>query len=126
MPEANWACPICQAAHLDPLSIPRDIVETHDREHRGGEHGSTAWYDWTSGRVVRDGNGNRWANREPFNPQPKLDDFAQALDPDDGCSCVEDYLAEEAGQRALFGEPEPERITDEAWRLVMGDRVIII
>ena len=143
MGEANFACPLCQAAHLDPLTVSRDIVKTHDLEHRGGDHGSTAWYDWTSGRVVRDGNGNRWTNREPYNPQPKSDepwfdilsgaevekplpdgkgvglklsDFIKALDDaptDEAC---------DAGACDCGDDEEEERITDEAWRLVMGDR----
>ena len=107
MGEANWACPVCQAAHLDTVDLPADILITHEREHVG-EGGSTAHAQLCNDgfwRVFREGNGNRWTEREKYNPQPapgwnKLDDFTGASSPDE----------------------EPERITDEAWRLVMGDR----
>ena len=208
MPVSNWACPICQAAHLQTITYVEDIVLTHVREHYGpGGSNATAQLcsdgEW---RVFRDGNGNRWVNREPWvnvadgtevdapMPDPeatgderplKLEDFfaslpepeplskeemlkvarefAESLDFNDKCSnpdgcdslhdgdiCRSKWELEpkfreaydalnpdvdldpmtgedlDAGQGVpdtrtdVYGSEE--RITDEAWRLVMGDR----
>jgi hypothetical protein len=207
MPEANWACPICQAAHLaifDKDTLPGDIIVTHRLEHYGPGGSTASVVKLVDGRwaVQRAGNGNRWANRESFNPQPKadesmvkLEDFlagvigAEAMGEDPGacdagscdcdnrtdvygseepdtpcdpkplvgpdvcrvcwhgphrgtaacsavdpvdinpyqhsCGCTE-YVDEEAEGRItvppIGDAPGEERITDEAWRLVMGDR----
>ena len=131
MPEANWACPICQAAHLSTLTVSEGVIDTHRDEHYGDGGSNADVFPQPDGtyRLIRGGNGNRWANREQYNPQPKSDwvnfidgtEVEAPLPDGDGVGLkLSDFI--KALDDAPTGEPEPERITDEAWRLVMGDR----
>lgn len=158
---ASFSCVICRAAHLEVLpGLTGQQALQHEREHVGPQ-GSTAHAELCNDgqwRVLREGNGNRWTEREKYNPQPPASaDWtdqngepveAPMPDPEGGLGLkLEDFLASVIGTEALGEDPgacdagacdcdpidddgglphktlpEGERITDEAWRLVMGDR----
>jgi hypothetical protein len=134
MPETSWACPICKAAHLELIDVPQGVIDTHRDEHMGpGGSNADAFpaigYPGMNA-VVREGNGNRWVNREPATEEPielayakanKLDDFDESLACDAG-ACEHECIPIDDDGAPCCPTPAPERITDEAWRLVMGDR----
>lgn len=129
-------CRICDAADGDALdNVTWGENDTHESEHTS----STAHYLFSSGRVVRLTNGNRWVNREPVRDEEQ---HLPSCDPeqyDSNCAKCRKQLAEFGAaldrmlgatsgdvdaEEALWAtyKSGPESVTDEAYRLVMGDR----